>query len=420
MKFNLAKYIVPSIISMVLIGTYTNIDGFFIGNATGDDGLAAINFAWPIIAFATSVGTGLGVGGSVTVNTLRGEEHTVDAERAKRTSLLLLVLSGLVTTALMLLLYEPLLKVMGAEGMALEYAKNYSLVVSAGALFQVTGAGVIVLLRNEGKAVLSMIYTFIGLALHVLLDMLLVKKYALYGVAASTIASQAVIVLLGAFSFSIREKGKINLSFGGEILKNSLAPFGLNFVPSAVLLFTNFFAFRAGGAEAVGAYAVMSYAVYTFDYIFQGVCDGVQPVVSYSEGAGDKMQKKRAVKVSVALLAVMSCSFILLTPVLVRLLPTLFNVSAQAEAYIRRGLIVYAFSYPFKAAVKFICAYFYSVRRNAVSNTITYVDPLLFTPLFLIVLPLVFETDGIWMALPAAQAATVLLSVILIAASRRK
>lgn len=55
MKFNLAKYIVPSVISMVLIGTYTNIDGFFIGNATGDNGLAAINFAWPIIAFATSI-----------------------------------------------------------------------------------------------------------------------------------------------------------------------------------------------------------------------------------------------------------------------------------------------------------------------------------------------------------------------------
>ena len=91
MKFNLAKYIVPSVISMVLIGTYTNIDGFFIGNATGDNGLAAINFAWPIIAFATSIGTGIGVGGSVTVNTLRGKGLLDDAEKAKRTSLILLL-----------------------------------------------------------------------------------------------------------------------------------------------------------------------------------------------------------------------------------------------------------------------------------------------------------------------------------------
>ena len=83
----------------------------------------------------------------------------------------------------MLSLYAPLLKLMGAEGQALEYAKNYSLVVSAGALFQILGAGLVVLLHNEGKTLLSMSYTFIGLVLHVLLDMALVKDYALYGVA---------------------------------------------------------------------------------------------------------------------------------------------------------------------------------------------------------------------------------------------
>lgn len=44
-KIGLAKYVVPSIIAMVLVGTYTNIDGLFIGNRTGDDGLAAINVA---------------------------------------------------------------------------------------------------------------------------------------------------------------------------------------------------------------------------------------------------------------------------------------------------------------------------------------------------------------------------------------
>ena len=74
MKFKLSKYIIPSVISMVLVGSYTNIDGLFIGNITGDNGLAAINFAWPIVALITSVGTGIGVGGSVILSTLRGKE----------------------------------------------------------------------------------------------------------------------------------------------------------------------------------------------------------------------------------------------------------------------------------------------------------------------------------------------------------
>ena len=72
MKFSLTKYILPSVISMVLVGAYTNIDGLFIGNAAGDDGIAAINIVWPIVAFITSLGTGIGVGGSVIVSNLRG------------------------------------------------------------------------------------------------------------------------------------------------------------------------------------------------------------------------------------------------------------------------------------------------------------------------------------------------------------
>lgn len=420
MKFNLAKYIVPSVISMVLIGTYTNIDGFFIGNATGDNGLAAINFAWPFIAFAISVGTGIGVGGSVTINTLRGKDLSDDGEKAKTTSLLILVVAGLITTALMLSLYAPLLKLMGAEGQALEYAKNYSLVVSAGALFQILGAGLVVLLRNEGKTLLSMSYTFIGLVLHVLLDMALVKDYALYGVAVSTIVSQAVVAALCLVSFKIKRKTKLTLSYASEIAKSSVAPFGLNFVPSAVLLFTNVIAARVGGEEAVSAYAVMSYAVYTFDYIYQGVCDGVQPILSYCQGSNDLAQKTRTVKAAILFLVVSSVLFIALTPALMALLPGLFNVSELTAGFIRTGLIIYAFSYPFKAAVKFICAYNYSVKQNIISNIVTYIDPLLFTPLFLIVLSSTCGIDGIWIALPAAQAATALASLILIAIFKRK
>ena len=81
MKFKLSKYIVPSIVSMVLVGTYTNIDGFFIGSVSGDDGLAAINIVWPIVAFITSPGTGIGVGGSVLMSALRGCGKTSDSEK---------------------------------------------------------------------------------------------------------------------------------------------------------------------------------------------------------------------------------------------------------------------------------------------------------------------------------------------------
>ena len=101
MKFKLSKYIVPSVVSMVLVGTYTNIDGFFIGNVSGDDGLAAINIVWPIVAFITSLGTGIGVGGSVLMSALRGSGKTSDSENMKKSVLFVLAGLGLIASAVL-------------------------------------------------------------------------------------------------------------------------------------------------------------------------------------------------------------------------------------------------------------------------------------------------------------------------------
>lgn len=412
MKFKLSKYILPAVISMVLVGAYTNIDGLFIGKAAGDDGIAAINIVWPIVAFITSIGTGIGVGGSVVVGNLQGKGETERAASARRTALFLLLIVGVVATLMLFFCYSPLLKFMGAEGKVLEYAENYAFVISIGAIFQILGAGLVVLLRCDGKTGLAMLYTAIGLVIHILLDWLLVDQFVLYGVAISTVAAQGAVMAAGLFSYRIRWKKPFKCKFGLEIIRSSFAPFGINFVSSLVLLFTNYFALRTGGTAAVSAYGVMSYAVYTYDYVFQGVCDGVQPIISFCNGAEDDEQKRNTVRIAVILLGTLAVVFALITPVMIWGLPALFSVSAQAGIFMQQGLIIYAFSYPFKAGIKFICAYHYSNKRAWQANLLIYLDPLL-TPLLLMFLPQLFGINGIWLALPLTQALVFIVGVFL-------
>lgn len=429
MKFRLSKYILPAVISMVLVGTYTNIDGLFIGNTAGDDGLAAINIAWPIVAFITSVGTGIGVGGSVVINDLRGKGNAREAERRKHTSLALLAAAGAIVTLLSLLVYKPLLKAMGAEERVFAYACNYAVVISAGAFLQIAGAGLTVLLRNDGKTVASMLYTAIGLCVHIVLDFCTVKKYVLYGVALSTVFSQGVVFVCCLITLKVKsEKAEENggkstrkFCFSGakEILSASVAPFGINFVPSATLLFTNYYALKFGGTAAVSAYAVMSYAVYTFDYVFQGVCDGIQPVISYQNGADDKIGKRKTIKAAVWILIGLAAAFSALTPAMIAFLPKVFDVSSVAEEMMNAGLKIYALSYVLKAAVKFICAYCYSVRQKVTSDILTYLDPVVFTPLSLFVLSSVAGLNGVWWSVVCAQAAVCVAAAVIFAVRRK-
>ena len=202
-----------------------------------------------------------------------------------------------------------------------------------------------------------------------------------------------------------------------EILKNSIAPFGVNFAPSAALLFTNFFALASGGTAAVSAYAVMSYVSYTFDYVYQGVCDGIQPVLSYYEGARDEAGKKYSLRTVVIILSACSVAFVALTPLAIAFMPKVFATSAEAEAMMRTGFWIYAISYPFKAAARFGCSYFYSVGGVKTANALTYTESLLVTPLALLSLSFA-GINGVWAALPSAQIVMCLILVVILIVRR--
>lgn len=66
------RFVIPSVMSFALSGVYTIIDGFFVGNSLGDDGLAAINLAYPIASFIQAVGTGIGLAGAIHYMILKG------------------------------------------------------------------------------------------------------------------------------------------------------------------------------------------------------------------------------------------------------------------------------------------------------------------------------------------------------------
>ncbi|MBR5505255.1 MAG: polysaccharide biosynthesis C-terminal domain-containing protein [Clostridia bacterium] len=414
MDLKLSKYIIPSIISMVLIGTYTNIDGFFIGNTAGDDGLAAINIVWPIVALITSIGTGIGVGGSVMLGSFRGRDDNKSAEQIKTTMLLMLLVVGVISGLLLWIVSRPLLELMGASGRVLAYSVDYSDIICLGSVFQIMGSGLVVLLRNEQKTYFSMFCCIAGLIVHLLLDILLVENYALGGVAVSTVASQAVVMIMSLFALRFDIKAKIKKNNIISILKASTSPLGINFVPSVVLLFTNYFALLSGGTAGVSAYAVMSYAVYTFDYIYQGVCDGIQPIISYCWGAGNQTDKKRAVRAAVIILAAFTILFILITPGLIFIMPELFAVSDAAAKMMNTGFVIYAVSYPFKAIVKFICSYYYSCGKTKLSNVLIYIDPVIFTPMLLAVLSKLFGINGVWLSMTLAQALVAALGLSLL------
>ena len=90
-------------LAFALSGIYAIADGFFVGNALGDNALAAINIAYPMTALLQAAGTGIGLGGAIEYAICMGAKDQVRGNQYFGMALLVLLGTGALFTFALLL-----------------------------------------------------------------------------------------------------------------------------------------------------------------------------------------------------------------------------------------------------------------------------------------------------------------------------
>lgn len=238
----------------------------------------------------------LGMAAAVVLSVCIGRRDAAEEHRALGSTAVLLLLAGVLSTALLALLYRPLLPLLGAEGSVLAYADSYTRVIVLGSLFQVLGTGLVPLLRTYDGADAAMCSMTAGFLTNVVLDALFISvfRWGTAGAAAATVIAQGVSAALGlVYLFRVKRvfRGvsfRLNRRTVLRLLATSLSPFGLTMLNTVTLVVINRGALAYGGSLAVACYAVMSYAICMVHFIIQGIGDGAQPLLSRYYGAGEQ------------------------------------------------------------------------------------------------------------------------------------
>lgn len=206
------RYIIPSMLAFALSGVYAIADGFFVGNAMGDNALAAINIAYPLTAFLQAAGTGIGMGGAVPYSIYAGQKDPRRSSQYFGTSLLLLAASSLLLTLLFLAASPLVLTLFGASGEIYTLGCEYLRYISLGAVFQILGTGLVPFIRNMGGAVTAMAAMVAGFVGNIVLDYLFVWVFGwgMRGAAIATDAGQAMTFLV-CLVFFIAIKNRLRL-----------------------------------------------------------------------------------------------------------------------------------------------------------------------------------------------------------------
>lgn len=404
------NYIIPSMFSFLLSGVYSIVDGLFVGNAVGDYGLAAINIAWPMVAALISLGTGLGMGGSVITSLNRGSNKEHRAAASEANTITLLIGGGVLITLILFLLKDSLLVILGAREQTMVYAAEYMDYLLLGGVIQVCASGMIPLIRNRGHALLAMISMGGGFIANIILDWLFVFELGLgmKGAAIATVLGQ-IITLLPCIYFFMISKHKLalksyipNVPLFRQISKVALSPFGLTYLPSVTIILINLQSNRYGGAIAVSAYAVLSYIASFTLLTIQGISDGSQPLLSLSLGSGNYKDLKHYQKLTFLLAIGVGTFGGIMVIALKHQIPMLFGSSKEASALIIDALPIFALSFVLYGFTKAAISYFYATNNVVKSSCLVYGEAVV-TIILCLVLPLFMGLLGVWLTILAAQ-----------------
>lgn len=420
--------VLPAMLAFAFTGIYAIVDGWFVGQNIGDNGLAAINIAYPISALIQAMASGIGMSGAIHIGISMGENEKEKEKRYLGNTLMLLVATCILLTAILLLTYPIILRAFGAKGELMEMAKIYIRIIIIGGVFQMFSTGLVPIIRNYEGAMYAMSSMMAGFVTNVVLDWLFVSvwKWGMSGAAIATIAGQAVTMIPCIF-FLVWKKlliGYADYTPKSTVLKEiflvGISPFGLTLSPNLIIVILNKGAMVYGGVAATACYAVISYVVCVAQLLLQGVGDGAQPLISFYEGLKKRRELKQIRFMTYAFSIVLAVFCIAWMYLCRNVFPVFFGVSASVGAEVGVVLPIFLVGLLFFAYTRVTTAYFYAIKKNKYAYLLIYGEPVLMTLLILCILGPVFGLYGVWYSVPVTQSIMAVISFVLIQIEKRE
>ncbi len=415
----------PSMISMAFGSLYQIADGLFVGRFIGEDALAAVNLIMPIIMTVFALANMIATGASVRISVLLGEKDRESASRVFSFVLKVIFLLSCVIGLVGWSFAESFVRLLapGATEQAIRYGVTYLRVYAVFSpllpLFFATDN----FLRVCGRETLSM-WIGIGTQLfNILLDVLLIAGLGrgIWAAAFTSCISMAIGSVITVLLFRGRRmdlyytrKGISASAFWG-ILANGSSEFFSNISMSVMSVVYNFFLLKYGGTTGVAAFSVIMYVDSIIGMLVFGMCDALQPAISYCYGAGLHGKVRaifRRILLGAAILSTASMLFMLLAG---RYVAPLFVKPEDTEllAVSIAGMELFAISYLTGWVDMCYSSYFTALERPMRSLLTSFFGTLVFPIAFLLLLTPIWELRGVWLTTIAACTASACMTLLL-------
>ena len=426
----LLRFTFPSIIMLVFSSVYGVVDGYFVSNYAGKTSFAAVNFIMPVLMILGCIGFMFGTGGGALIAKTLGEK---DDKKANEIFTMIVAVSvgvGVFLTVLGIALMPLISRLLGADGKMLDDSVLYGRIVTIGLPFYILQYEFQCLFATAGKPKLGLYVTAAAGVTNMVLDYLLVAVFPLgiIGAAAATAFSQFVGGVIPLIYFLRKNSSLLRFTkfkFDGRALfktcTNGSSEFLSNIAMSVVSMLYNRQLMRYAGEDGVSAYGVLMYVGMIFMAVFVGYSVGVAPIVGYNYGAQNKEQLKNILRKSTVVIFVTAVVMFAASEFLSAPLSRIYVGYDQNLLEITVDAFkIFSFAFLFSGFAIFGSSFFTALNDGLTSALISFFRTLVFQAASVLIFPLIWDLDGIWISIVAADVMAVALTLVFVFAKRKK
>ncbi len=416
---------IPSMVTMAFGALYQIADGLFVGRFIGEDALAAVNLIMPIIMMVFAFSNMIATGASVRIAVMLGEKDRETASRVFSFTVKFIFWMSCVIGMIGFIFAEMFVSLLapGATEQAIEYGIIYIRVYAVFSPLVPLYFATDNFLRICGKEKPSMWLGVITQGFNIVLDVILIAFLG-QGIWAAAFTSCLAMALGSVVTLWLFRGKRMDLYYTREnisvsaffrILANGSSEFFNNISMSVMSMVYNFFLLKYGGTTGVAAFSVIMYVDSIIGMLVFGMCDSLQPAISYCYGAGLSDKVKAIFKRIILGAVVLSAASMLFMMFAGRYVAPLFVKPEDTEllAVSIVGMELFSLSYLTGWIDMCFSSYFTALERPVRSLLTSFFGTLVFPIACLYILTPLWQLNGVWLTALVASTASGMLTVLL-------
>ena len=400
------KYVSQSVLSQLGVSCYILADTYFISKGVGADGLTALNLAIPVFSVMNGCGFMLGIGSGTKYGIMKGTGNEKRGDVLFTSSLCVVTVLAVIFMLIGLLASDPITVLVGANAEVYDMTRTYlQVILLFSPMFMINnllGA----MIRNDGNTSLAMTAMLSGCLFNIVFDYIFVfpMGLGLFGAVLATTVAPIISILILLQHF-VKKKNQFRLRLVASAAGLGVPSLVTEVSSGLVIAVFNLLILGLAGNVGVAAYGVVANISIVVIAIYNGIAQGVQPLLSREYGRSQEKNVHRFLGWAMMLTAILAMVIYVGIYWNADVIAMIFNSGRDMDLQriAVEGLKIYFTACPFVGANILLAIYFAATDQAAPAQMISLLRGLIVIVPLAFIMANVAGLTGVWMTFPLTE-----------------